>query len=278
MTATPSSRAWTDLNWLELADGAARDWIAVLPLAAIEQHGPHLPLGTDVMIGEAMIAATLARLPAEVPAVFLPVQPVALSTEHGDFPGTLTLSPDIAIQTWLAIGDSIARAGLRKLVIVSSHGGNSAAMALAAQELRARLGLFVVTTGWLRFGAPEGAFPAGAFRHDIHAGAIETSLMLAIHPERVAMNRIAQFPSLASELEQKFRRLSASRPAPFAWQAQDLNPSGAVGDARLADAVKGRALLDHAASAFCELLGEVHLFDPARLSHGPEAGADSEAD
>jgi len=266
----PTSRYWTDLNWLEFRDGAAGDWIGVLPLAAIEQHGPHLPLGTDLIIAETLVRAAIARLPAAIPALFLPVQSVTLSTEHVDFPGTLTLAPDMAIQTWLAIGDSLARAGLRKLVIVSSHGGNSAAMNIVAQELRARLGLFVVTTGWHRFGAPQGLFEADEMRHGIHAGAIETSLMQAARPDLVIADEIDDFPSAGAALAADNRWLSAGRPAPFAWQAQDLNPSGAIGDARAASPAKGKALIDHAAAAFCELLGEVHRFDPTGLSAGPE--------
>lgn len=264
------SRYWIDLTWQDFADDEAGNWIAVLPLAAVEQHGPHLPLGTDLTIAEAFVRATVAKLPAEIPAVFLPVQAVTLSTEHADFPGTLTLAPDIAIQTWMAIGDSVARAGVRKLVLVSSHGGNSAAMTLTAQELRARLGLFVVTTNWHRFGAPSDLFPAEELSHGIHAGAIETSLMQAAAPHLVRDDAIDNFPSQAAALATRFQLLSTARPAPFAWQAQDLNSEGATGDARLATPDKGQALLDHGAGAFCDLLAEIHRFDPADLRAAPD--------
>lgn len=270
MNTAPSSRYWSDLNWLEFADGAARDWIAVLPLAAIEQHGPHLPLGTDLMIAETLVRAAVAKLPASLPAVFLPVQAVTLSTEHVDFPGTLTLPPDITIQSWLSIGESVARAGVRKLVIVSSHGGNSPAMSIVAQELRARLGMLVVTTGWLRFGTPDGLFTEDEIRHGVHGGAIETSLMLAARPDLVVQDEIDDFPSAGVELAAQFRHLSTGRPAPFAWQAQDLNAAGAIGNAAQGTAEKGKALIAHAANAFGELLGEVHAFDPDQLRGSPE--------
>src|SRR5579872_4286394 len=155
MTAA-SPRDWSDIHWTDIAASAPHRWIAVLPLAATEQHGPHLPLGTDIMIAQAYLARVRELLPDSTPATFLPVQPVGISTEHIDFPGTLTLSPETALKNWTAIGESVARAGIKKLVIVTSHGGNSAAMTLVAQDLRAAHGLFVVTTSWFRFGAPEG--------------------------------------------------------------------------------------------------------------------------
>src|SRR5262249_32629527 len=149
-------------------------------LAATEQHGPHLPLSTDTMIAEAYLARVRELLlPASLKVLILPVQPIGISTEHIAFPGTLTLPPDLAIKSWTAIGESVARAGIRKLVTVTSHGGNSAAMTITAQELRASHEMFVVTTAWSRFGMPDGMFSAQEMRHGIHAGAIETSIMLA---------------------------------------------------------------------------------------------------
>src|SRR6201999_1977546 len=191
-------------------------------------------------------------LPDASPVTFLPVQPVGISTEHIDYPGTLTLPTETALESWMALGHSVARAGLRKLVMVTSHGGNSAAMGLVAQDLRARHGMLVVATGWSRFGAPDGMFSEQELRHGIHGGAVETSIMLARYPGRVRKDAIADFPSSAVVMEKEFRWLSTQRPAPFAWQAQDLNPAGAVGDAREASAEKGERLLDHGARAFYE--------------------------
>jgi creatinine amidohydrolase len=271
MTSLIPARDWTDIHWPDIAGARPARWIAVLPLAATEQHGPHLPLGTDVMIAEAYLARVREILPDKIPATFLPVQPIGVSTEHLAYPGTLSLPAETALKVWIALGESVARAGIKKLVMVSSHGGNSAAMSLVAQELRARHGLLAVTTAWSRFGAPEGMFSAEELRHGVHGGAVETSIMLARYKQHVRTDAIAEFRPASIAMEQDYRWLSAHRPAPFAWQTQDLHPSGAVGDARQASADKGELLLEHGARAFCELLADVDKFDPQTFSAGPKA-------
>lgn len=264
MTGTVPSRDWTDLHWPDVRSTAG--WIAVLPLAATEQHGPHLPLGTDAMIAQAYLTRVRELLPSDIPAVFLPVQAVGISTEHIAYPGTLTLSAEAAIKSWTAVGESVARAGIRKLVMVSSHGGNSAVMSLVAQDLRALHGMLAVTTAWSRFSIPEGLFTASEQRHGIHGGAIETSIMLAAYPDLVRTDKIGHFQPSSIAMDRDYRWLNVSRPAPFAWQAQDLHRGGAIGDACAADAEKGHQLLTHGAQAFCELLADVHRFDPATFT------------
>jgi creatinine amidohydrolase len=271
MTSTVPPRDWTDIHWPDFDRADPARWIAILPLAATEQHGPHLPLGTDVMIANAYLTRVRELMPDKLPATFLPLQPVGISTEHLAYPGTLTMPAETALQTWRAIGESVARAGIRKLVMVTSHGGNSAAMTLVAQDLRASHGLLVVTTGWNRLSAPEQSFPAEETRHGIHGGAIETSIMLARYPQHVRRDRISDFRSAGIAMDKDFRQLSAHRPAPFAWQAEDLHPAGAIGDATLASAEKGEQLLDRGARAFCELLADVDRFDMAALGHRPQA-------
>lgn len=268
MTAPLPPRDWTAIRWPEIAQSAPARWIAVLPLAATEQHGPHLPVGTDVMIGEAYLARVRELLPAAIPATFLPLQPVGISTEHIDFPGTLTLPTEVALKSWMALGESVVRTGVKKLVMVTSHGGNSAAMSLVAQDLRAQHGMLVVTTSWSRFGTPDGLFDADELRHGIHGGAVETSIMLAKYSHAVRKDAIANFTPASITIEKQHRHLSTQRPAPFAWQAQDLHPSGAVGDATKATAEKGEKLLDHGARAFCELLEDVDRFDVEKSLHG----------
>jgi creatinine amidohydrolase len=270
MTSTVPPRDWTDIHWPDISGTSVARWIAVLPLAATEQHGPHLPLGTDVMIAQAYLARVRELLPETIPATFLPLQPIGISTEHIDYPGTLTLPTETALQSWMALGESVVRAGIKKFVMVTSHGGNSAAMTIVAQDLRAHHGLLAVTTSWSRFGMPDGLFPEDEVRHGIHGGAIETSIMLAKYSEHVRRAAIADFRSNAIAIEQEFRWLSTQRPAPFAWQTQDLHPSGAVGNATLATAEKGEQLLEYGAQRFIELLGDVDKFDVKRLSRGPQ--------
>jgi creatinine amidohydrolase len=266
----PQRFYWDDLT---TRDFAALDpqTIAILPIAATEQHGPHLPLETDVLIAEAYLARVRELLPENNPATFLPVERIGISTEHIDYPGTQTLPTEVALKRWTAIGEDVARAGLRKLIIVTSHGGNSAAMMLVAQDLRAHQKLFVVTTSWSRLSSAETLFPADEVRHGIHGGAVETSIMLARYPAEVRGDAIADFPSSSIALEKQYRWLSTQRPAPFAWQAQDLHASGAVGNATLARPEKGEQLIEQGARAFCELLAEVDNFDVNKLGPGPLA-------
>ena len=268
---TLPKRDWMEMTWADIAAAgeAVRRWIAVLPLAAVEQHGPHLPLGVDAYIAEAYLARVRKILPEALPVTFLPVQRVGVSAEHLGYPGTLTLSAATAIKAWTEIGESLARAGLRKLLLVTSHGGNVAAMELVARDLRTRLGMLAVTVGWHRFGYPEGTFSGEERRHGIHGGDIETSLMLAAMPDAVRTEKAAQATPATVAMAREFKWLGAYRPAGFAWMTQDLNATGAVGDATQASAAKGEAALAHGAQAFVELLREMDRFDLARLREGP---------
>ena len=236
-------RDWMDMTWQDIAGGDTARWIAVLPLAAVEQHGPHLPLGVDTFIAEAYLARVRDLLPDELPVTFLPVQRIGVSAEHLAYPGTLTLSATTAIAAWTELGESLARAGVRKLVLVTSHGGNVAAMEMVARDLRTRLGMLAVTVGWHRFGYPDGAFSSEEKKHGIHGGDIETSLMLAAKPDTVRMDQAPKATPATVAMAAEFKWLGAYRPAGFAWMTQDLHPTGAVGDATLATAAKGEAAL-----------------------------------
>jgi creatinine amidohydrolase len=131
--------------------------------------------------------------------------------------------------------------------------------------------MLAVTTSWSRFGVPEGLFDAEELRHGIHGGAVETSIMLAHAPNQVRTDKIAHFASAGIAIAKQHRLLSTQRPAPLAWQAQDLHQSGAVGDATQASAEKGRQLIEHGARAFCDLLDDVARFDFAALGRQPQA-------
>jgi creatinine amidohydrolase len=262
-------REWAEMTWADFGAADTARWIAVLPLAATEQHGPHLPLGVDSFIAEAYLARARELVPADLPVTFLPIQRIGQSDEHVAFPGTLTLSAATVIRAWTEIGESVARAGVRKLVLVTSHGGNVSAMEIVARDLRVRHGMLVVTVGWHRFGYPDGAFDAEERRHGIHGGDIETSLMLAGRGDTVRMENAEAAIPVTVAMQEEFRWLGAFRPAGFGWMTQDLHASGTVGDASSATAEKGKAALAHGAKGFVELLREVDRFDLARLKDGP---------
>jgi creatinine amidohydrolase len=257
------------MTWADFSDADTSRWIAVLPLAATEQHGPHLPLGVDSFIADAYLARARDLIPPDLPVTFLPVQRIGQSDEHVAFPGTLTLSAATVIRAWTEIGESVARAGVKKLVLITSHGGNVSAMEIVARDLRVRLGMLVVTVGWHRFGYPAGAFDAEERRHGIHGGDIETSLMLAGRRDTVRMDQAEAAVPTTVAMAQEFHWLGAFRPAGFGWMTQDLHASGTVGDASRATPEKGEAALAHGAQGFVELMREIDRFDLARLHDGP---------
>ena len=248
-------------DWLSLTtEEFSRACIAVLPVAAVEQHGPHLPLGTDTYIAEAYLARVRALLPEDTPVALLPVQTVGASDEHKAFPGTLTLAPETALAAFIEIGENVARAGIKKLIIINSHGGNIALLDLAARQLRVKHNMLAVHASWARFGYPAGLFTDAEHTHGIHAGDIETSIMLAAYPDLVRRDKIANFVPATYVMERNYKYLRADFPVGFGWMTQDLNASGAVGNALLATAQKGEAALDHGANAFVELLRDVDRF------------------
>lgn len=262
---------WQDMTTLDFQAPGRENWIAVLPVAAIEQHGPHLPVATDTVIAQGQVDRTLELLPQELPATFLPVQAVGKSDEHLSFPGTLTLTWDTVTRCWLEIGDSVARAGIRKMVLINAHGGNVPILDIVARELRVRHGMFVTATNWLRFGQPDRLYPAEEFAYGIHGGDIETSLMLHLRPDLVRMDLARDFPSEQQRYLEEFTHLRGHGKAQYGWMSEDLNPAGALGNAARATAEKGRRSLDHAARGFIDLLQDINAFDLARL--GGNAGS-----
>ena len=272
----PPSRFWADWTTRDFtqaqADGILAQTIAVLPVAATEQHGPHLPLKVDSALVDGVIAAALPHLAAEVPALFLPTQVVGLSPEHIAFPGTLTLKAETTMRLWTDIAESVAASGIKKLVLLNSHGGQVGVMDIVARDLRARLGMLVYSVNWfgLPLTGPEGddvnaLFSAHEHRFGIHAGEIETSMMLALDPSRVRMDFSQNFRSTAEDRAQQFAILGNGKSAKLGWQMQDYNPAGAVGNAQAATAQKGLAVLAAAGRALASLLAEVHQLPTATL-------------
>lgn len=261
MTAT---RLWQDLPWPAFRD-LPRHTIALLPVASTEQHGPHLPLSVDTVIGEGVVQATLARLPADLPLLVLPTVKVALAAEHLRYPGSLTLSAETLLALVGDIGASVARAGIDRLVIINSHGGNIPVLETAAFRIRLAHRILVLNTAWPRHGRPAALHDPVEAAFGIHAGRDETALMLALSPASVRMESARDFTSRLMALPPALRAM------PPGWQAQDLHPAGAVGNAATATPAMGQALLDHAAARLADLFTQLAAFDVAAWLREDEA-------
>ncbi len=277
-----TSRFWADWTARDFAQahahGRMAQTIAILPVAATEQHGPHLPLSVDTALVDGVIAAALPHIATDVPALFLPTQAVGFSPEHAAFAGTLTLKAETLIRLWTDIAESVAAAGVRKLVLFNSHGGQVGLLDVVARDLRARLGLLVYSVNWfgLPLTGPQGEdvnalFSAHEHRFGIHAGEIETSMMLALAPELADMAQAQNFASTSEDRSKTYSILGNGKSAKLGWQMQDYNAAGAVGNAAAATAEKGRAVLDASGRALAQLLSELHqlpmdtLVDKPRL-------------
>jgi creatinine amidohydrolase len=245
------------------------DVLAVLPIGATEQHGPHLPAETDWIIAQSLAERLRTNLGPELRAIFLPVEKVGYSPEHLDFPTTLSMSYQEAVERWASIGDRLANNGIRKLLLLNAHGGNSPILAIVAMELRRRHGMLCVATSWTRFGVPLGLFREKEIAVGIHGGAVETSVMLALRPDLVKTEALAQFPSFQSVLVERFKHLRAYGSHPFGWMVQDLNPAGVVGDAREASAAKGETLLQHCIAELTQLVAEMAQFEIGHFERRP---------
>ena len=252
---------WMEFRRTEFSEIDERKTIAVLPTAAIEQHGPHLPVGTDTIIGMGMLAEVAGLLPPDIDVRILPVQSVGKSNEHLWSRGTLTLSAETALRAWTEIGLSVARSGVRKMVIVNSHGGNLDLISIVARELRVQAGLYVAKCQWGSFGHPEGLYSSRELQFGIHGGDVETSLMLHFRPDLVDMSSAKDFCSAATS-----DPVGPVGPISYGWVAKDLNPSGTVGNAAMATSEKGQQTARHQAEGFIQLLRSVVSVDATRFS------------
>lgn len=258
-SSLPSHR-WQDLTTQDFASLDAARTVAVLPLGATEQHGPHLPLSVDTDLVEGVVRAALGHLALTDPVLVLPAQQVSLSTEHMAFAGTLTLSPQTALAVLCELGACVARAGVKKLLLFNAHGGNVSLMDMVARELRAQHGLLVYSSSWYNLPLADAAmapFDANEQRFGIHAGDMETSMMLALSPQRVRMNLAQNFASTSQERAARYPVLGNGQAAKLGWHMQDYNPQGAAGNAAAATADKGQALVASAGEQLALLLREM---------------------
>ena len=258
------SRFWADWTTLDFQALAHARTMAVLPVAATEQHGPHLPLSVDTDLVNGVVSACLPHLPADLSVLFLPTQTVGLSPEHARFAGTLTLKAETVIRLWTDIGESVAASGVKKLVILNAHGGQVSVMDIVARDLRARLGMLVYSVSWFNLPLRDAQgddvnalFPPEEHRFGVHAGDTETSMMLALRPGTVRMDKAQNFRSTSQDRAERFEILGNGKSAKLGWQMQDYNRHGAAGNAAAATLAKGQALLDASGRGLAQLLIEL---------------------
>jgi creatinine amidohydrolase len=253
-------RHWHEMTWPDFAALDADRAIAVLPVGAIEQHGPHLPVYVDACINAGVIAKAIETMPADLPVTFLPPMPVGKSNEHISYPGTLTLSAETLIRLWTEIGESVARAGIRKFVIFNSHGGQPQVSDIVCRELRVRCKMFAVAINYYALGKPPNLFPEGELKHGIHGGSGETSMMLHLRGDLVKTAECRNFEPLSVRMEQDYEILAPEGRIGFGWETQDLHPMGACGNAADADAARGKILVEHFAARFVKALQEIDRY------------------
>ena len=271
------SKFWADLtsrHFSQLAASSVIDQtVAVLPVAAIEQHGPHLPVSVDTSLINGVIEAALPHLSANLPVLFMPTQQVGKSNEHIRYPGTLTLSAQTLISVWMELGACVARAGIKKLVLFNSHGGQVSVMDIVARDLRTAHDLIVFSSNW--YTLPLGdevmnLFTPAEHRFGVHAGDMETSMMLALREKYVDMAYAQHFKSQSEERAKSYPVLGNGVSAKLGWQIQDYNPYGATGDATLATAAKGHAVINAAGLQLARLLQEISSLPLATLNAHPK--------
>ncbi len=228
-------------------------------MGATEQHGPHLPIGTDTMIAKGLIDRAGRHVEAPGTVLVLPFLAIGKSSEHTSFPGTLTHEPETLLAMVRQIGSGLAANRIRRLVIVNAHGGQPQIVDLAAQDLRDHHDMLVVRANYMTWPLPPhlaGLDPAGH-----HGGMMETAIMLALHPHLVRMAKARTFPSQATSLASRHRRFGHEGRLGFAWRAEDLNPEGVAGRADEATAALGETFLDHFGKTLGDLISDALDFD-----------------
>ena len=261
-----SIRPWQTMTTVEAEALGTQDPVVILPVSAIEQHGPHLPLSTDLEIGLGLLTEAFTQLGGEVPTWTLPTQAVGTSTEHLGFAGTLSLTPEVFAETIFQLGSAVALSGIRRLIVFNSHGGNIPAIDTASLRLRKERGLLVVKASYFQFPRPDDTgIPGSEWDHGLHGGTVETAMMLHLRPNLVRTEALKRFPSFGEELNQATEHIGPAHTASFAWLARDLNPQGVVGDATLAEPKLGAYLVSHYGQALARVIQDTKAFPLDRL-------------
>ena len=250
-TWVPDERNFAYLNWKAVDALPRESTLLILPTAAIEQHGHHLPLATDTLLNNLMLGHALKILPAELSVYALPPVHYGKSNEHIGFPGTLSVSASTFMAVLRDLGSSLVQARFQKLVLYNTHGGNTALIDVMARDLRAEFGLRTFAlhgSGGISF---EGLSPQEK-AYGFHAGEVETALLLASSQELVDIS--AYTVNYIADVANPELLFPENAPATFAWLTRDIAPSGVMGDPRPASAENGTRWLDQAATRLAAAL------------------------
>jgi creatinine amidohydrolase len=272
MAGSLKSHRWWDLTSRDFRELDMGRIVAVLPVGAVEQHGPHLPVRVDAAIGEGIVSRAIELMSSDTPALILPSMPVGKSEEHTRYPGTLSLAADTVSRLWFEIAESVFRCGGRRILFLNSHGGQVQVMEIVCRQLRVKLGMLAVGATCLRMFDKRDLFSASELKHGIHGGEVETSAMLHLHPDLVEMEQARDFVPFSVELEASGKMLTPEGAIGFGWQVEDLNPAGALGNSAAADAKRGRELIERGAAALITLIHEIADFPVERFG-GREASS-----
>jgi creatinine amidohydrolase len=258
-TWIPDERNFAYLTWKQVDALPRETTLLVLPTAAIEQHGHHLPLATDTLINNLLLGNALALVPAEMPIYALPPVCYGKSNEHIGFPGTLSISAQTFLSLVLDLGASIAASGFKKVVLYNTHGGNTSLVDVLARDLRAEFGLHTFSL----FGSPGATFEGVSQQertYGFHAGEIETAYLLYAKPSLV--DRAAYTSNYIARVEQPELLKPEGSAANFAWLTKDIASSGVLGDPTAATAENGEKWVQEAAVRIAEILMAMYNFEP----------------
>ena len=255
MTRTP--RRWANLRGPEVAERIGPDSIAIVAIGAIEQHGPHLPLDTDLVIAERVATAAVDTAGDELDLWLLPSIAYSKSNEHAWAPGTIWLSPTTMLAMLEELAASVAATQCRRLVLFNGHGGNSALLAVALREIRLKHGLLTFLAHPAMPVDQGGASGGDELGMGIHAGADETSLMLYLEPDSVDMSQAAR--AVPEHLAANHHVRFGGRVV-FGWLSNDFGDAGVIGDPTSATSARGKDLFDGAVADLLSALGEISHF------------------
>jgi creatinine amidohydrolase len=256
----PGERFLPYLTTTDIAALPKDDALVVLPIASIEQHGPHLAVASDTVLGQTIIGRALERLDPADHVWVLPGLAYGKSNEHRAFAGTMTLEQETLAAVVRDIAASVARAGFRRLVLANSHGGNPAVLEHVARDAHEATGLTIFPLSLFRMGVDYGELDADEAHWGTHAGEWETSALLAVAPELVHLDRTAGlggYPTYPRPLS----HIALRGPVTYAWLTHEISPTGNLGDPRRATLERGEAIIEATVARLVEVLREMATFE-----------------